>query len=200
MEATPESQSRSVQVKPKSGVVTDGRARFQVVTPTLIRMEYAADADFEDRPTMTVPDRSRPGGLGAAPEFVTSVEGAWRIVRTSQVELRWRRGRDFSTANLKLFFRDGTKTRSVRPSPEAKHSYLGGWTRGLDLSSGPEPLNNGILTREGWYVVDDSDTALLVDQGPGFRVRPQRDGTYRRLVRLRLRPRLPSSPRPTCAR
>ena len=178
-EATPETQPRSVQVKPKNGVVSDGRARFQVITPTLIRMEYATDGDFEDRPTMTVPDRSRPGGLGAAPEFVTSVEGAWRVVRTAKVELRWRRGRDFSTANLKLFFRDGTKIRSVRPSPRAKHSYLGGWTRGLDLSSGREPLNNGILTREGWYVVDDTDTVLLSDQGAGFRVRPVREGTYR---------------------
>lgn len=177
-QATPETQPRGVQVKPRDGVVTDGRARFQVVTPTLIRMEYAAGADFEDRPTMTVPDRSRPGGLGAAPQFDTRVEGPWRIVRTAQVELRWRRGRDFSPANLRMTFRDGTKTRSVRPSPEAKHSYLGGWTRGLDLSSGREPLNNGILTREGWYVVDDSDTVLLTDEGPGFRVRPEREGAY----------------------
>ncbi|MDP2774572.1 MAG: glycoside hydrolase family 31 protein [Nocardioides sp.] len=170
-EATPEAQ-------PRDRTVVDGRARFQVITPTLIRLEYAADGRFENTPSMTVPDRSS-DGLGAAPRFTTAVEGAWRVIRTNQVELRWRRGRDFSARNLVLTFRDGTRSRRVRPSPYAKHSFLGGWTRGLDLSSGREPLNNGILTREGWYVVDDSDTALLVDQDPGFRVRPRRDGTYR---------------------
>ncbi len=169
--------SATTEAKSSNGVVTDGRARFQVISPTLIRMEYAADGRFENRPTMTVPDRSG-GALGAPPRFTSRVEGAWRVIRTDAVELRWRRGRDFGVGNLVLTFRDGSKTRAVRPSPGAKHSYLGGWTRGLDLSSGREPLNNGILTREGWYVVDDSATALLVDQGRGFRVRPQRDGNY----------------------
>ncbi len=160
------------------GVVTDGRARFQVVTPSLIRMEYAADGRFEDEPSMTVPDRSV-GGRGAAPRFTTTVEGAWRVIRTKRVELRWRRGQDFGPASLVLSFRDGADTRQVSPLPGAEHSYLGGWTRGLDLSSGREPLNPGILTREGWSVVDDSETVLLVDEGPGFRVRPSRDGAYR---------------------
>ena len=34
------------------GVVRDGNARFQVICPALIRLEYAADGRFEDRPTM----------------------------------------------------------------------------------------------------------------------------------------------------
>ena len=70
-------------------------------------------------------------------------------------------------------------TREVTPQPDVEHKFLGGWTRALDLSDGPEPLNNGILTREGWYVLDDSATALLVDDGADFRVRPEREGDYR---------------------
>jgi len=174
-EATPEA---TTQARSRDGVVTDGRGRFQVITPTLIRMEYAADGRFEDRPTMTVGDRSH-DAPGAAPRFTSSVEDGWRVIRTERVELRWRRGHGFDADNLVLRFRDGAKTRQVRPVAGAEHSFLGGWTRGLDLSSGREPLNNGILTREGWYVVDDSSTALLVDKGPGFRTRPQRDGAYR---------------------
>ena len=36
----------------QDGTVRDGAARFQVISPTLIRLEYAADGRFEDRPTM----------------------------------------------------------------------------------------------------------------------------------------------------
>ncbi|WP_148616166.1 TIM-barrel domain-containing protein [Nocardioides rubriscoriae] len=172
-QAQPQPRGRT-QAPTQDRAVVDGRARFRVITPSLIRMEYAADGRFENTPTVTVPDRD-----GAAPRFTTGVEGAWRVIRTDRVELRWRRGRDFSAGNLVLTFRDGSRSRTVRPRPDARHSYLGGWTRGLDLSTGREPLNHGILTREGWYVVDDTDTALLVDRGPGFRVRPQRSGTYR---------------------
>lgn len=156
------------------GSVVDGRARFQVVTPTLIRLELAEDGRFEDRPTLTL--GSRPAGN---PRYTSGVEDGWRVIRTSRVELRWRRGGDFGPDDLVLRFRDGRATRKVTPQAGAEHRFLGGWTRALDLSDGPEPLNNGILTREGWYVLDDSDTALLVDDGADFRVRPDRDGDYR---------------------
>ena len=175
---TPTQARATVVVRPSTGTVVDGRARFQVVTPTLVRLEYAADGRFENRPTLTLGTRS-PGGLGDVPRFTTSVDDGWRVVRTSRVELRWRRGRDFAAENLVLRFRDGDTTRRVRPRPGADHRYLGGWTRALDLSSGREPLNPGILTREGWYVLDDSATALLVDRAPGFRSRPAREGAYR---------------------
>ena len=35
-----------------------GQARFQVITPSLIRLEYAEDGKFEDRPTMLAFNRS----------------------------------------------------------------------------------------------------------------------------------------------
>lgn len=176
--ASASSTAPAVQAAPSAerprGIVTDGRARFQVITPSLIRMEYAADGRFENRPTLTVPDRSS----ASVPRYRSTVEGKWRVIRTEQVELRWRRGGTFQAKHLRLRFKDGTTTRNVRPQPGFKHKYLGGWTRGLDLSSGREPLNPGVLTREGWVVVDDSKTVLQVDQGPGFRVRPKRKGRY----------------------
>jgi len=42
-----------------TGTVREGNARFQVITPTLIRLEYAADGRFEDRPSLNVVDRRR---------------------------------------------------------------------------------------------------------------------------------------------
>ena len=42
--------------------VTDGNARFQIITPTLLRLEYAADGRFEDRATQTLGARGVPSG------------------------------------------------------------------------------------------------------------------------------------------
>ena len=39
-------------------------------------------------------------------------------------------------------------------------------------------MRDGILTREGWYVLDDSRTAVLIPKAPGFAVRPTRAGAY----------------------
>ena len=43
-------------------VASDGWARFTVLTPSLVRMEYAADKAFDDRATLTVGARAPPKG------------------------------------------------------------------------------------------------------------------------------------------
>ena len=42
-------------------VIQDGPARFEVLSPTLIRLEYADDGQFEDAPTLTAATRGGPG-------------------------------------------------------------------------------------------------------------------------------------------
>jgi len=37
---------------------------------------------------------------------------------------------------------------------------IGGWLRGLDVRSGAIPLWDGLMSRDGWYLIDDSQTAL----------------------------------------
>ncbi len=75
--------------------VRDGAARFEVVTPTLIRLEYAADGRFQDGPTFNVPSRHF-----AATHFRTSVEHGYRVIDTGRVTLRYRqRSGPFTAAN-----------------------------------------------------------------------------------------------------
>jgi alpha-glucosidase (family GH31 glycosyl hydrolase) len=35
-----------------------------------------------------------------------------------------------------------------------------------------------LLSRTGWELLDDSNTALLVDEAPGYKARPEREGAY----------------------
>src|SRR4051794_25707809 len=149
--------------------VTDGTARFEVITPSLVRVEVAQDGRFEDGSTQPTAGRLRSGGLA----FFTSVRGGERIIKTSWMTLRWRRG-STSIGPDTPRVRVGKTTLRAQPGP--KPEPPGGWRRSLDLVSGPVPLHEGMLSRAGWYLVDDSASALLTPGG--FATRPTREGSY----------------------
>src|SRR3954471_10071062 len=119
-----------------AATVRDGTARFEVITPTLLRIELAQDRRFENRRTLTTGGR-----LKTAPRFTTSIRGNQRIIRTSRITLRWRRGAtSLRGGNLRI--RIGRRT--LRPRGGANPSPLGGWRRSLDLVDGPVPLHEGV--------------------------------------------------------
>ena len=102
--------------------ITDGKARFEVVTPSLIRLQYAADGAFENGRTQTTEGRLR----SSAP-FRTSVRGGLRVVRTSRMTLRWRRGSGpFSAGNLTVVVgrRVAHPSPGPNPSPPAQATLL----------------------------------------------------------------------------
>ena len=157
----------------RSGTLVDGNVRFQVITPSLVRMEHAADGRFEDRRTQTTAGR-----LVRGARFTTSVRGGERIIQTSRMTLRWRRGSaPFGPGSVRV--RIGRRGRVVSPQLGANPAPLGGWRRSLDHTNGPVPLHEGVLSRAGWYLLDDSPTALLT--GDWFEPRPARDGAYQDL-------------------
>ncbi|MDT8915974.1 ricin-type beta-trefoil lectin domain protein [Amycolatopsis sp. PS_44_ISF1] len=81
-----------------SNVVTDGHARFEVLTPTLIRLEYAGDDRFQDQSSFTALNRNLP-----VPAFTTDVAGGFREIHTAGVTLRYRQGSGpFTAANTSV--------------------------------------------------------------------------------------------------
>ncbi len=156
--------------------IVDGKARFSVISPTLIRMEYAPDGRFEDRPTQTV--ATRPANSDA---YVRRVEGDDLVIETAALTLRYRRlSGPFTPDNLSIALRRGDERVVARPdwsfAPQAGN--LGGWRRGLDNEKDPQPLHEGVLSRAGWYLLNDSNTVLLTDTPAGFEVRPDHGGAY----------------------
>jgi hypothetical protein len=147
-----------------------------VLSPTLIRLEYAADGTFEDQPTMTAINRALP-----VPRFTTSVRQGVRVIQTSALTLRYVRGSGpFTPANVRITLRLGGRVVTAAPSwaPGSDPANLGGWRRALDVQVGPVPLHDGLLSRSGWYLLDDTRTVLFAAGSPGFAVRRQRTGPY----------------------
>ncbi|MGW1463204.1 TIM-barrel domain-containing protein [Streptomyces sp. NPDC002308] len=68
--------------------VTSGGARFEILSPTLVRTEYAGDGKFTDDPTFNAIGRD-----GFTPTAYTArTKDGWLTVRTSAMTLRYRVG------------------------------------------------------------------------------------------------------------
>src|ERR1700685_3497894 len=65
-------------------VVTTGHARFTVLTPQLIRMEWAADGKFEDHASLVFLNRSL-----SVPEFTheSAPDGGRTVIQSSALKL-----------------------------------------------------------------------------------------------------------------
>lgn len=145
--------------------VVAGHARFTVMTAQMLRMEWAADGRFEDHPSLVFLNRRLP-----VPPFKVTRKGKSLDIATGALRLRYSPGGDgrFTAANLSITLTDfpsGTSTPVVWHPGMADNGNLQGTTRTLDGARGDktrEPIEPGLLSRDGWTVIDDS-TRLLFD-------------------------------------
>jgi hypothetical protein len=98
-------------------VVTSGQARFQVLSPTLIRTEYANDSRFVDAATFNVVNRK---GFGTT-KVTSQTKNGWLTIDTGAVTLRYKVGSGpFGADNLLLRLKNGRQT--VQAAPWAEHA------------------------------------------------------------------------------
>ncbi|MEV6741466.1 TIM-barrel domain-containing protein [Streptomyces sp. NPDC051104] len=92
--------------------VTSGDARFEVLSPTLIRTEYAGDHEFTDEPTFNAIGRD-----GFAPaSYTAETSDGWLTIRTSALTLRYRVGsRPFDAENLSVHLTAGDAPVTATP-------------------------------------------------------------------------------------
>lgn len=131
-------------------------ARFTVLTPAMIRIEWALDNKFEDRASYAFINRRFP-----APEVSKSIQDGWLTLKTRALTLRYKLQSDALTADTLLIeLMVNGQPVTWRPGmPEGRN--LRGTTRTLDGVSGACPLEPGLVSRDGWVLVDDSQRPLL---------------------------------------
>ncbi len=141
----------------KEAVVTHGNARFTVLTPQLIRMEWSDDGSFEDRKTLTVVNRDLD-----VPRFNVSRSGKKLTLKTDRVTLTYKdNGQPFDGSNLKATFDVNGKKTEWTPASESNGNLLG-TTRTLDGCDGTNcKFEPGLISRDGWTVVDDTRRHVL---------------------------------------
>jgi len=144
-------------------VVVLGRARFTVLTPQLIRMEWAEDGKFEDHASLVFLNRNLP-----VPKFSKelSTDGHALTITTTDLTLAYTPSADgsFTAEDLSLSLQvDGKET--IWHPGMADTENLKGTTRTLDGALGSktaqEGIEPGLVSRSGWAVVDDSSRPLF---------------------------------------
>ena len=159
--------------------VVCGNARFTVLTDRLIRMEWAEDGQFEDRASLAIVNRELP-----VPAFKTETKGSGVTIKTDKVTLTYKGGK-FDAGNLGVSFKLNGKTVTWHPGDNPKGN-LKGTTRTLDgcegfskLSKRETEMENGIISRDGWAIVDESSRHLFAkddsDWGEWVTTRPDGD-------------------------
>ena len=144
-----------------AAVVEYGNARFTVLSDRLIRMEWASDGTFEDRASLAIVNRNLP-----VPKYTSVLKGGILTIKTGKLTMTYRGGR-FSADNLSVKHGMGI----WRPGMSSAGN-LKGTTRTLDGCLGFEKLSNkeaeledGILSRDGWAVLDESARHLFTQDG-----------------------------------
>ena len=86
--------------------IAAGNARFEFLTPSLVRMEYSPSGMFVDAPTAVVQKRDWP-----AVQVQSTQKDGWLIAATSAMSLRYRlRSGPFTAANLRVTWTDPAGT------------------------------------------------------------------------------------------
>jgi alpha-glucosidase (family GH31 glycosyl hydrolase) len=158
-----DSDGRFDPVADPRAIVTVGHARFTILTPQLIRMEWAADAKFEDHASLVFLNRKLP-----VPQFTqesASMGGASILtIQTSALTLKYRdygTGSKFAPENLSVTFQLNGKDVVWNPGVEDAGNLLG-TARTLDGVRGSNTkLEPGLVSRDGWTLVDDTTRPLF---------------------------------------
>ena len=71
----------------RSAIVHVGDVRVEVLSPSLLRLEYSPSQHFENSPTVNALNRRMP-----VPPYSVSTSGGWLTVRTASATLRYKLG------------------------------------------------------------------------------------------------------------
>jgi len=138
-------------------IVTQGKARFTVLTPRLLRMEWSEAGEFEDRGTYAFPTRF----VETPPSLSARTQDGTLIVDTGALTLRYvQDGEAFHAHNLAISFEFNGKELTWRPGMP-NPGNLRGTCRTLDHRFGDAELEPGLLSRDGWALFDDSENVVF---------------------------------------
>lgn len=146
---------------PATNPIVMGNNRLTLITPTLIRLEYSTNGTFVDAPTYFAYNREsllRPDEIS-----IDELGDDTYEIRTKALRIRYKHdGYPFSTANLHVFYQKNGKEAKFTNRFILRNN-LGGPVETLDRVTHEIPMNDGILSKDGWYMIDDARGDLIVN-------------------------------------
>lgn len=143
----------------EGAIVQGDRYRFTILTDRMIRLEYQEDGRFTDQATQTVINRKF-----EVPEYrVMENEQSLEIV-TKHLHVYYDK-KPFSKEGLMVELKEGYGVYgSCWCFGDEIHDLMG-TARTLDNVDGVVELEHGLMSRDGFTVLDDGKSALLLEDG-----------------------------------
>lgn len=165
-------------VASRDAIVESGNMRFTVLTPEMIRVEYSPAGNFEDRATFAVINRDTP-----TPEYTVGGDDDWLEIKTDKLKLKYRKGsvpdmQNPSPDNLTITMDMNGKEVVWYPGLQDDLNLRGTY-RTLDENNGDAyraKLEQGVISRSGWAVIDDSPSTTRPDGSRSLAFVPESDG------------------------
>lgn len=147
----------------KNAVLTFGDVRFTVLTPALLRLEHSPQRDFRDQASLVVVNRHLP-----VPKFSHGVKDNTLTLTTEQLTLTYQLGSGaFNADNLRIVSKTAAPSINWRPG-DLNSENLGGTARtldgmngGIDWQGNSLDLGEGLVSKAGWFLLDDSASHTL---------------------------------------
>jgi len=138
-----------------AAVVTAPHMRFSLLTSQLIRIEYSPTDHFEDRPSQVFWYRDQP-----VPPYEVQRTPDRLIITTAHLRLIYHlsaRGLARDTLSIEVF----ATRKTWKYGDVGEWQNLRGTARTLDGVNGAVWLERGLVSHDGWAVVDDSDSLVF---------------------------------------
>lgn len=149
--------------------------RFTLLTERLIRLEYSSSGVFEDRNTQLVANRE----FGPVAFEVHRDRNGHQVEIESKYFHLYYDGGPFAASNLHI---DAKYQYTLHDSRwyfgEHVSGNLGGTNPTLDLVDGDTPIRDGIMSRDGYAYLDDTDSFALEDNHFVHRNPEEADGYF----------------------
>lgn len=143
-----------------SSIIKGENYRFTILTDHLIRIEYQAEGQFVDLPSQVVWNRNF-----NETRYEILEEDSNIIVRTRDLQMEYKKGEIFSKDSL--VFKAITENNVVIASWHFGDEIqtLKGTIRTLDGVDGSTQLGEGMISRQGLSLIDDSKSYLILENG-----------------------------------
>ncbi len=138
-----------------AAILHEGNTRFTILTSRLIRMEFDPLKRFEDHASQVFLYRDQ-----SVPLFHSWKQDGWLHIETDHLHLRFVENGRFHWRDLHITLKQTGQTWQYSYPDETN---LGGTIRTLDSTNGRISFPDGLVSRSGWAVVDDSNSLIFDD-------------------------------------
>jgi alpha-glucosidase (family GH31 glycosyl hydrolase) len=143
----------------KANMILMGKIRLTLLTDRMLRLEQSEQGCFEDRPSQMVIDRSF-----SKVDYTVTEQKEEILIYTDRLKICSKKSpeglRDITVCALR---KDGKYTDNWKYGDRTES--LKGTARTLDNTDGQTQLDEGIISRSGFTILDDSSTYLIGPEG-----------------------------------